>query len=75
MIEVKEVLKIGGDKTVLICDVFSDDAIKGVLKSNIGEHKAFTVEKPKHCLSEPKSRHIVLFGNDDYSGIKRIQFV
>jgi hypothetical protein len=75
MIEVKEVLKVDQNTTVLICDLFADDEIRPNITSNIGPLPSFVIEEAKHCFSNPKTRNVILFGNDDYSAIKEIQFV
>ena len=75
MINVKEIMKVGNNVTVLVCDMFADDEIKSTIRSNIGNHKTFEVEKPKNCFSNPVTRNIALFGKDDYSKINSIQFV
>lgn len=74
MITVKEVLKVNKNLTVLNCDIFPDEDIKGTIMSNIGEHKSFEVEPVKPCFSTPKTRSIVLFGDKDYSKITSIEF-
>ena len=75
MIRVKEILKFDGNAAVLVCDMFADEEIKSVIQSNIGIHYFFEVEKPKGCFSDPATRHIVLFGDDDFTNIKTICFV
>lgn len=74
MIGVKEVLKVDKNTTVLICDLFTDDEIRANITSNIGPLRSFVIEEAKHCFSNPKTRNIILFGSDDYSAIKEIQF-
>ena len=75
MINVKEIMRVGNNVKVLVCDMFADEEIKDTLKSNIGSHKRFEVEKPKYCFSNPVTRNIVLFGDDDYSNINNVQFI
>lgn len=75
MINVKEVFKLNKNTTVLVCDMFSDDEVKGILESNIGKYKDFEIETVKNCFSAAKTRNIILFGEDDYSGITKIKFV
>lgn len=74
MIKVKESIKLHNKATVLVCDMFPDEDIKGTLISNVGKHTKFEVEKPKNCFTVAKTRNIVLFGSDDYSKITTIKF-
>lgn len=75
MIKVREVFKINGEATVLVCDLFSDSEIGSVIQSNIGQHVNFEVFPIKACFSQPKTRNILVFGNEDYSKIATIEFV
>lgn len=72
---VKEILKVGTNATVLVCPMFADEEIKDTMESNCGRHTDFAVEEPKYCFSEPATRNIVLFGNENYDAIKTIRFV
>lgn len=75
MIDVKETLKVGTNATVLVCALFSDEEIKPTIESDLGKHTNFFVEEPKYCFSEPTTRNIVLFGNENYDAIKSIKFI
>lgn len=75
MIEVKEILKVDKNITVLVCSMFADDEISATIESNIGEHKFFVVEDAKHCFSKPTTRNIILLDSNDYSTIREIRFV
>ena len=74
MINVKETLRVGNGITVLVCDMFSDEDIKRTLESNIGQHTKFKVEGVKNCFSKPTTGDIVMFGNEDYSRIRTVEF-
>lgn len=73
--DVKEILKVGTNATVLVCPLFSDEEIKDAIASNLGLHTNFVVEEPKYCFSEPTTRNIVLLGSENYDAIKTIRFV
>lgn len=61
--------------TILVTDLFPDNEITSTIKSNIGIHTDFQVEHMTHCFSEPKSRLIGFFGNEDYSKITEFRFI
>ena len=61
--------------TILVTDLFQDHEISSTIQSNIGVHTDFQVEQMTHCFSEPKSRLIGFFGNEDYSKITEFKFI
>lgn len=75
MTNVKQVLKVGENITVLVCDMFSDEEITRQVKTSAGIHSRFEVENPKFCFSNPTTRNVVLFGSDDFSSVESIEFV
>ena len=75
MINVKDVMKVNKNMSVLVCDLFPDEDVTKTIESNIGKHTNFNVEKVMNCFSQATTRTIVMFGDDDYSGINTIKFV
>ena len=75
MINVKDVMKVNKNMSVLVCDLFPDEDVTKTIESNIGKHDSFKVEKVTNCFSEAKTRTIVMFGQEDYSKIETIKFI
>ena len=61
--------------TILVTALINDTEITSTIQSNVGLHTDFQVEHMTHCFSEPKSRFIGFFGNEDYSKITEFRFI
>ena len=61
--------------TISVTALFNDTEITSTIQSNVGLHTDFQVEHMTHCFSEPKSRFIGFFGNEDYSKITEFRFI
>ena len=75
MINVKETIELNKNHTILVCEMFEDSLVTDRIKSNIGVHESFEVEKTKLCFSNPATRNIVMFNDPDSKNIKRLQFL
>ena len=75
MISVKEVFELNRDTTVLVCDIFPDSKISGVMRTEAGDFADFEVLPVRECFSKARTRNIVVRGNFDKLNIRNIQFV
>lgn len=75
MISVKEVFKLNRDSTVLVCDVFPDSEISGLIRTEQGDFADFEVLPIRACFSKAQTRNIVVRGNWDKLNIRNIQFI
>jgi len=75
MINVKETIELNRNCTILVCEMFEDGLVTDKIRSDVGVHESFEVEKLKLCFSVSATRNIVMFNDPNSKNIKEIQFL
>lgn len=75
MISVKEVFNLKNNTTILVCDLFSDDVVTDLVRTDSGDYSNFDVLPIRECFTKARTRNIVFYDELDLSNVKSVQFV